>query len=93
MIDPSFNQVVWATFVYINQLFPETHLHQMGTDGSPWIYMKKNKQLVTQSNLFTNQNLFIISLVNDVMNHKFENQNNANDVMNHKFENQNNGII
>ena len=54
---------------------------------------EKNKQLVTQSNLFTNQNLFIISLVNDVMNHKFENQNNANDVMNHKFENQNNGII
>ena len=69
---------VWATtFVYKNQLFTETHHNQMGTTGSQWIYMKKIKQLVTQSNLFTNQNLFIISHANDVMKHKFENQNNG----------------
>ena len=41
--------------------------NQMGTTGSPWIYMKKIKQLVTQSNLFTNQNLSIIFHANDVI--------------------------
>ena len=67
MSDPLFNQVYGPpTFVYKNQLFTETHHNQMGTTGSQWIYMKKIKQLVTQSNLFTNQNLSIIFHANDV---------------------------
>ena len=77
MSDPLFIQVYGPLlFTKIScSLRPITN--QMGTTGSQWIYMKKIKQLVTQSNLFTNQNLSIISHANDVMKHKFENQNNG----------------